>query len=312
MQTEDGDVNMKLLTPSPTGNTRVDLFRNGMWITDRIPGLSRADFTDRQPFHAVLTLNAKEGKRLHRFIRKAEGPMHDKLAFNLLSPEEKEKLRVAIRQIANKIRGEIPEIGTEEYTPDDYLLIETGGQEPGGETTQQYSMWGFPVPIQRARISQRRFSGSGETTEHEGDSKGKETKKQIPKKSQKQRSTSRPLPFRSTAIPDGIGRHIVAIECSETFDEVLLSLRVDENMDATCDRVWPDERVLLKSFEIEARGVSAPSSKMEDDKRAIQVRGLSAGTTYKLVLEYEVPEELANLVEVPVFRVDLHSPQRTK
>ncbi len=312
VQTEDGDVNMWLLTPSPTGNTRVDLFRNGMWITDRIPGLSRADFTDRQPFHAVLTLKAKEGKGLHRLIRKAEGPMHDKLAFNLLSPEERKKLSVAIQRIANKIRGEIPEIGTEEYTPDDYLLIETGGQEPGG-TTQQYAMWGFPVPIQRARISQRRFSGSGETIEHEGDSMGKvERTNQISRKSQKQRSTSRSLPFRSTAIPDGMGRHIVAIECSETFDEVLLSLRVDENMDATCDRVWPDERVLLKSFEIEARGVSAPSSKMEDDKRAIQVRGLSAGTTYNLVLEYEVPEELANLVEVPVFRVDLHSPQRTK
>lgn len=311
VQTEDGDVNMRLLTPSPIGNTRIDLFRNGMWITDRIPGLSRADFTDRQPFHAVLTLNAKEGKGLHRLIRKAEGPMHDKLAFNLLSLEEGKKLRVAIRQIANKIRAEIPEIGTEEYTPDDYLLIETGGQEPG-DTTRQYSMWGFPVPIQRARISQRRFSESGETTEHEGDSKGKGQKKPIKKKSQKQRSTSRPLSFRSTAIPDGAGRHVVAIECSETFDEVLLSLRVDENMDATCDRVWPDERVLLKSFEIEARGGPAPSSKMEDDKKAIQISGLSAGTTYKLVLKYEVPEELANLVEVPVFRVDLHSPPPSK
>ena len=309
VQTEDGNVDMRLLTPSPTGNTRVDLFRNGMWITDRIPGLSRADFINRQPFHAVLTLNAKEGKGLHRLIRKAEGPMHNELGFNRLQPEERKKLRAAIRQIANKIRDEIPEIGTEEYTPDDYLLIETGGQEPGG-TTQQYSMWGFPVPIQRARISQRRFSESGETTEHEGNIKG--TKKPIQKKSQKQRSTSRPLSFRSTAIPDGMGRHIVAIECSETFDEVLLSLRVDENMDATCDRVWPDERVLLKSFEIEARGVSAPSSKMEEDKRAIQVRGLSAGTTYKLVLEYEVPEELANMVEVPVFRVDLHSPPPSK
>ena len=157
IRTKEGDVDVRLLTPSPIENTRVDLFRNGMWITDSIQGLSRSEFTTRQPFHAVLTLNAKEGKELHRLVRKAEGPMHDELAFNRLSPKEKERLKGAIQQIADKIRDLIPEIGAEGYTPDDYLWVEAGGNGAGAGA-EQFSMWGLPVVVQRPRISQRQFT----------------------------------------------------------------------------------------------------------------------------------------------------------
>ena len=41
---------VSLLTPSPIGQNRVELFRNGMWITDNIPTMRRADFASYQPF----------------------------------------------------------------------------------------------------------------------------------------------------------------------------------------------------------------------------------------------------------------------
>ena len=310
IHTKEGDVDVRLLTPSPIENTRVDLFRNGMWITDYIQGLSRADFTNRQPFHAVLTLNAKEGKNLHRLFRNAEGPMHDELAFNRLPPEQRKKLNAAIKQIANKIRGQIPEIGAEEYTPDDYLWVETGGNGAGAGA-EQFSMWGTPVVVQRPRISQRQFTPNGNKNEHDGDgegNKGKNNKKSSNKNSQ---TRSRPLPFRSTVVPNGVGKHIISLECIESFDEVDLTLRIDENLDATCDRIWTDENVLLKSFKFDADETPVPSGKLEADGRSIRIQGLSAGINYELVVEYEFPEDLANAVGTPVLRVDLHRPQST-
>ena len=310
IHTKEGDVDVRLLTPSPIENTRVDLFRNGMWITDYIQGLSRADFTNRQPFHAVLTLNAKEGKNLHRLFRNAEGPMHDELAFNRLPPEQRKKLNAAIKQIANKIRGQIPEIGAEEYTPDDYLWVETGGNGAGAGA-EQFSMWGTPVVVQRPRISQRQFTPNGNKNEHDGDgegNKGKNNKKSSNKNSQ---TRSRPLPFRSTVVPNGVGKHIISLECIESFDEVDLTLRIDENLDATCDRIWTDENVLLKSFKFDADEAPVPSGKLEADGRSIRIQGLSAGINYELVVEYEFPEDLANAVGTPVLRVDLHRPQST-
>ena len=312
VRTKEGNVDVRLLTPSPIENTRIDLFRNGMWITDSIQGLSRSDFTTRQPFHAVLTLNAKEGKGLHRLVRKSEGPMHDELAFSRLSREEKERLKKAIQQIADKIRDQIPEIGTDEYTPDDYLWVATGGNGTGSGT-EQFSMWGMPVVVQRPRISQRQFTSNGNKDEHEGDGKssgdtGKNTKKNSNKNSQ---TRSRPLPFRSTVIPDGVGKHIISLECVESFDEVDLTLRIDENIDATCDRIWTDENVLLKSFKFDSNGTPVPSGSLEDDGRAIRIQGLSAGINYELVVEYELPEDIENAIGIPVLRVDLHRPQAT-
>ena len=310
IHTKEGDVDVRLLTPSPIENTRVDLFRNGMWITDYIQGLSRADFTNRQPFHAVLTLNAIEGKNLHRLFRNAEGPMHDELAFNRLPPEQRKKLNAAIKQIANKIRGQIPEIGAEEYTPDDYLWVETGGNGAGAGA-EQFSMWGTPVVVQRPRSSQRQFTPNGNKNEHDGDgegNKGKNNKKSSNKNSQ---TRSRPLPFRSTVVPNGVGKHIISLECIESFDEVDLTLRIDENLDATCDRIWTDENVLLKSFKFDADETPVPSGKLEADGRSIRIQGLSAGINYELVVEYEFPEDLANAVGTPVLRVDLHRPQST-
>ena len=96
VDTDIGRANISLLLPSLVGQPRVDLFRNGMWITDEIPGLNRADFADRQPFHAVIEIEGKGDNLLHRLFRKAEGPMHDKLSLPLLSDKEQRDLKEAL------------------------------------------------------------------------------------------------------------------------------------------------------------------------------------------------------------------------
>lgn len=71
VQTAVGGVLVHLLTPTPSATTRIDLFRNGMWITDDVPALGKGVFADWHTFHAVLM--PEEGGELHRLVRKCRG-----------------------------------------------------------------------------------------------------------------------------------------------------------------------------------------------------------------------------------------------
>lgn len=308
VKTAIGQAVVRILTPAPTGRTRLDLFRNGMWITENVPGLSPSAFADWEPFHAVLM--PVKGSQLHRLIRKAEGAMHDLLSLKLLSKVEREHLQTACRAIEAQIKTVVPKRATAgAYVPDDFLVFSSGG-DGGLEGTGSYSMWGRPVIVQSARLTQVRTSGSeGVETKIDRDGSGDAgDKRKRAKQRDAGRQRSRPLPFRSTAVPDGRGKYNIEIECQENLHEVLLRFRVDENTDATCDRLWPDEQVVLRSFSATSRDGSELAGELEDANTTIRLHGL-ATDTYRIAIEYETPAGFDDAVEAPVFRVDLHKPQ---
>ncbi len=149
----NGDTaHVSVLTPLEDGQSRVELFRNGMWISDDIPGLRRTEFAGLQPFHATIEINKEDGGELHRLVLKAEGPLHDRFSFVRLSSEEEESLKVSINTISEWIKSQVPEIGAEEYTIDDYLVVRTDGHRTGGK--EKFSFWGLPTPMARRRNSQ--------------------------------------------------------------------------------------------------------------------------------------------------------------
>ena len=93
------------------------------------------------------------------------------------------------------------------------------------------------------------------------------------------------------------------------MDEALLRLRIDENTDATCEYVWTDEDVSLKSFKIESDGSGeAPIGEVKDGENVVRIRGLAAEKTYRLTVEYDAPEGFSEAVREPVFRVELFAP----
>ena len=306
VQTALGSADVRALHPVSTGRTRLDLFRNGMWITDDIPELNPSAFAEYEPFQAVLM--PTQGTELHRLIRKAEGPMHDQIVRKLLKPAEREQLETACRGIAAWIKAKVPKRTVAAmYTPDDFLVVSSGG-DGGVSGAGSFAMWGAPVVVQSARLSQRRVDGGGGETnvdlgEGRQGQRGKGTRRQktAPRK-------SRPLPFRSTGVPGGQGRYSIEIESQDSIGEVLLKFRIDENTDATSDRLWPDEDVELRSFRATARDGSALAGKLEDGNTTIRLRGLAA-TTYTIAIEYVVPAGFDAAVHAPVFRVDLHKPQ---
>ena len=281
-----------------------------MWITDSIPGLSQADFANRQPFHAVITVNADDGDELHRLIRKAEGPMHDRLSASLLSESEQETLKQALAEIAAWINEQVPPTGTDEYTVDDFLLVNTGNDNASGN--ESFSFWGVPTAVSRRSSAQVRpiqtedDNNEDDETEHSDGGNGQTRRR---RRRSTQRRPPRPLPFRSAVIPDGNGKLVGSVISTDDFPEAWLTIRVDENTDFTCDRVWQDEDVSLRSFRIvPADGSTPPEYEIVEKGRFVKIQGIVADTDYEVRIEYDAPPELTNIVDRPVMRLEMHRP----
>ena len=118
------------------------------------------------------------------------------------------------------------------------------------------------------------------------------------------------MPFRSAVVPDGNGKLAGSITSAADFAETWLTIRVDENSDFTCDRVWQDEDVAVKSFLIAPVDGYGPTPEYEitNDGRFVKIRGIAAGTEYEVRVEYDIPQELATIVARPVLRLELHRP----
>ena len=308
VRAEQGTAHISLLTPSLTGTPRIDLFRNGMWITDNIPSIRSTDFADHQPFHAVIEINAKDGGELNRLIRKAEGPMHDNLSLARLSKKEIYKLRKYLLELSEWIRKQTPKTATSAYTPKEFLTIKSD-ENNNGQTI--FTLWGIPHPInnrsntavyQNKRNPKPRPGPNPPINPHDNpiDPPGPKSGPRI----------THPTRMRSTIAPIGKDKIIGSIASDRDMNEAWITLRVDENTDSTCDPIWQDEDVSFKSFQIKAatpNGAPLKSSIIEDG-RFVKVQGINANTNYEVQVEYNAPKELTNIVDQPIIRLELHRP----
>ena len=304
----EGKAQISLLMPSLSGYPRIELFRNGMWITDRIPGLGQADFASRQPFHAVIRVDANNGGELHRLIRKAEGAMHDSLSLSLLPKQEQDSLKQALAKIADRIKEIVPEVDTDQYTVDDFLLVNTGNESAGGQ--ESFSFWGTPTAVSRRSSAQVRPASDDEGDNDNDREVFHEERENRRRRKKSQRRPLRPLPFRSAVVPDGNERIVGSVTSAANFSETWLTIQVDENSDFTCDRIWQDEDVTVKSFQIAPADGNGPAlaSEITDDGRFVKIHGIAADTEYEVRVEYDAPQELATVVARPVLRLELHRP----
>ena len=147
IDTGAGEIEIRL-RQNPDGITRIHLCRNGMWITDRIPGFYQR-FADQIPFHAILSLNARDGRELHDFIRIAEVPLHDAISMKRLPAQKRTACRSALRDIAEWIVSNTPVVKSDAYMSDDYLSLDFGDEDGRGRGKSRNVFWGTPVPISR-------------------------------------------------------------------------------------------------------------------------------------------------------------------
>ena len=102
-------------------STRVNLFRNGMWITRDALGLQRADFADVMPFDAVVSLVSG---RLYDLVRGAEGPEHRGIEPKRLAASDRNELKDQLRRVAEVLRSEAVELrNLQEFVPQGFAVF---------------------------------------------------------------------------------------------------------------------------------------------------------------------------------------------
>ena len=114
---------------------RVAVLRNGMLITERLPGLKR--FSDFKEFAAVLECTAEKGLSL---LRAMEPPRHDAFEPDRLSPDRRAAGATALRELAEWVRKMLIRYAkdpVQEETNLDELADYFGDEEEEGDVARR-------------------------------------------------------------------------------------------------------------------------------------------------------------------------------
>ena len=163
---EEGVVAYFRLLDSPKDRSRVQLFRNGMWITNEADQLLPRDFNGFRPFDSVLEVGSGTVGRL---IRGAEGPEHRGLERQRrLGGQDSTRLLDKLKEIAARLRKEAGRIEqSEEFTPSGFAMFR-GDAEREAEKVPPYRPRRSPLVPEPASEE----PGEGESTPQPGGEDG--------------------------------------------------------------------------------------------------------------------------------------------
>ena len=254
VSTEVGTFTVCLKENQEGGASRIDLCRNGMWITNRLPRLGTGQFAELKAFHAVILLDIKSGD-LHRIIRKAEGPLHNDIdQRKWLTPEEKAGLWAAMKSIAQAIKERTPELSDERFKADSVLAVQGGFASGGRRAAKQGNL----APVKRRQPAQTRATSDdpeAESWNREGDQNDSDS----PNPEWSQRRFSRQgksLRFSALPVPINTRNWRVSIKSDEECRDSELRFILDESVDESSSESVTDVFVKLRDIKIEHQAVS--------------------------------------------------------
>jgi len=291
--TDLGPVEMKIRRPIDGGRTRIELCRNGMWITDRLPRLQN-QFGELEAFHCVILLH--ENMEVKRLVRKAEGQLHNQLAMNGLGGQEKKQLARVLDAIRKRLHDEIPKLRADAFRPDDVLAVPVGGLIRGGAKP---GMTGTPTVV-------KRYSGSSEDAgdaggQARGKSKGKGGGGGRPGEFKR---SGEHMQFRAFAVSTGHRSCRVNVLSDEKTRESEIRFALDESIDVTSDASSKESYVILKADTLRLNGRRAEEEQLVKDKEGnvlgVLLGGLDSGEAYTISMDYIIPENISMPDDRPV------------
>ena len=133
---------------SAAGGTNIQLFRNGMWITNNVPRNEPHRFQSRQSFTAVLLVEPSDALGACELIRDCEGPRHIDILKERLNknPSAVKKFDSFFTEINEKLCDITPEKQVEEFDPG-FLLIDAVSQTKRGRAIGGGTRVLVPAPI---------------------------------------------------------------------------------------------------------------------------------------------------------------------
>ncbi len=223
------------------GRSRVNVFRNGMWITNNARDLQPGSFAGTRPFDAVVLL---EKGRLFDLVRASEGPEHRRIDLKRLGKRDRGALRDDLKRLAQRLREEAGEADAgDRFRPPGFAEFD------GTELRKAEQL-----PPLRTRA----------TDGHEEAHVAKPDTEQGTKPGPGEPNPRRPKPGRSLsmrsacrALPNGDGlvdRIAVDLDVDDRrfteSSEIGFRLRQDSGSDASCDQPFPPGWLDLRSIEI--------------------------------------------------------------
>ena len=123
-RSEAADCDLWVRTLAERGQpTRVNVFRDGMWITYEAPGLESRDFNDTRTFDAIVNITSRA--KLYRLVKKAEPSTHLEIDRRRLDRLEQEDYDSCIEAIAAKLKEIAGEpLSDQEYEDPNFAPVE--------------------------------------------------------------------------------------------------------------------------------------------------------------------------------------------
>ena len=227
-------------------SSRVQLYRDGMWITNVAPHLEPPDFGSSKPFDAVVLL---EDGELYKLVRAAEGPEHLGLDSKRLG-NDWQRLRGLLAIVGKRLRETAGERERgDPYTPPDFATF-TGEMLQAAESVPRYR------PRRGvAREEESTVPGSATDGESPEDRDGEESQRGRPR-----RLSPRPgegVPIRSSVLPERNAKG--AFDTLRVVwrlngrgrvpDMVGVRVRVPSGSDSTCENHLPPRWLELEAIQ---------------------------------------------------------------
>lgn len=290
VETDIGIVEVIVRHPVDSARTRLDLCRNGMWVTGDIPRLRPHQFGKVKPFHAILPL--RRNKDFNRLVRKSENPLHNECHTNQLHGREKKQLINVFDAIREHLRKAVPGLEAEAFRPNDIFVLPQGGSFAGGVRPSKF---GAATSVQRTKSSDTAGGGTGGGAGG-GTGTGTGSGSSRKKSGEFKRSGTR-IPARALIIPTG--PRSCAIEIVPEIKAKMGELRfaLDENLDVTSDGVSQESYVSIDedSLLVNQEKVSETALIKDGDGqiKGVMLGAVDSGEKYSIKMDYSVPSDLS-------------------
>lgn len=154
---------------SGSGGTHLQLFRNGMWISNDVPYNKASDFRDTMPFNGVVALEPDIAEKACALVAGFEGPRHIDIDLRRQGRESKDRqaLEAFLKELREGVLALVPQLQAKEFDPG-FFSVEVPGDGVRRNPRARSGGAGTPEPVARPeqrqveqgkRRSQRRRGG---------------------------------------------------------------------------------------------------------------------------------------------------------
>lgn len=136
------------------GNTNLQLFRNGMWITNNLPNNETSGFKDRIPFNGVCLLEHESANEACKLVQEFEGPRHIDIELSRLNKSSLSRKRIEsfFKELHDAIKSFTRKIDNVAFDLDFFTLDLSGDITKNNQAPKSAGI-GTPEKIPNTRVN---------------------------------------------------------------------------------------------------------------------------------------------------------------